>query len=217
MIKDIHSNRFSILNVSRQIGTSTIFSIYILYYVSFFEMKNVHIVGIPNATGKMYSEIFNLYEKLPFFIKKGIVDFNRDFIKFDNGCIIRFSQDLSIGTGQSIDYLVLPDYAYYENNNLAKAIAPISSIRSDTKISIFSTPNSTLHKQVDGFSKIYLGNDKIWFRDMYTWDVVSGRDETWKKGIIDILGEKEFITQYECAIPGTKSYNRYLKLMNLVS
>lgn len=138
-------NRYSILMTSRQLGKTVSASIVILHYVSFQEDKGVMVVANKGATTiEIIEKIKSIYKSLPFFLKRGIVNWNLSNITFDNGCQIKTEKRTKEpAIGFTIDLLYLDEFAHIPENYIVPyytAVVPIVSAIKNSKIIITSTP-----------------------------------------------------------------------------
>lgn len=146
-IIDLYSkNPRSILMASRQVGKTVSASIVILHFVLFNDEKGVMIVANKGKTVKeIIRKIKDIYRLLPFFLKKGVTNWNETQISFENNSRIQTenrTKDPSIGF--TIDMLYLDEFAHIPDNFIRDyygAIIPVVSSIENSKIIITSTPN----------------------------------------------------------------------------
>jgi hypothetical protein len=140
-----YNNRYSILMCSRQLGKTISASIMILHFCLFNEDKGVMIVANKgNTVIEIIDKIKGIYKLIPFFLKRGIINWNQSSIVFDNGCRIKTDKRTkSPSLGFSIDLLYLDEFAHIPNNIIDAyytAVVPIVSSIENSKIIITSTP-----------------------------------------------------------------------------
>ena len=146
-IIDLYSkNPRSILMASRQTGKTVSAAIVILHFVLFNDEKGVMIVANKGKTVKeIIRKIKDIYRLLPFFLKKGVTNWNETQISFENNSRIQTenrTKDPSIGF--TIDMLYLDEFAHIPDNFIRDyygAIIPVVSSIENSKIIITSTPN----------------------------------------------------------------------------
>ena len=179
------NNNYSILMASRQTGKTISAAITILHYCLFNKDKGVMIVANKGATViEIVDKIKNIYKLLPFFLKKGIVNWNQSSIVFDNGCRIKTDKRTKEpAIGFAIDFLYIDEFAHIPNNIIEQyytAVVPIVSSVDNPKFIITSTP-----KGINLFHKMLIGAefeeyDPNWngFRSMrvYWWQLKGRRD-----------------------------------------
>lgn len=217
IIDHIHNDRFTLFNVSRQIGMTSTVAVQVLHYILNNTDKTILVLSPKMVISMDFDDlIYDFYKSLPYFIKPGIVGFDRGkWIKFDNGCRILFTSTLKSSLGHSIDYLVLPDFAHHPQSlDIRKALFPSISVHNLSRILIYSSPNSG----TDAFALIYLSKTvNNWKTYEYPWNVIPNRSQDWVNSQIQALGsEISFIREYECGVPGTIGYDRAVNLRSLL-
>ncbi len=121
-------------------------AIVLLHFVLFNNDKGVMIVANKGKTViEIIRKIKDIYKLLPFYLKKGVVNWNEKSITFDNGCRIQSenrTKEPSIGF--TIDFLYLDEFAKVPENIVEAyygAVVPTVSSISNSKIVITSTPD----------------------------------------------------------------------------
>jgi hypothetical protein len=121
-------------------------AIVILHFVLFNDDKGCMIVANKGKTVKeIIREIKDIYKLLPFFLKKGVTNWNETQISFENNSRIQTenrTKDPSIGF--TIDLLYLDEFAHIPDNFIRDyygAIIPVVSSLENSRIIITSTPN----------------------------------------------------------------------------
>lgn len=149
LITDLHNNRLVMGLWPRQQGKSTTIAAYMLHYVLFNSNKTCAILA-NKATGarEILSRIQMAYELLPFWMKMGIIDWNKGSFLLENGSSILASatsssaiRGLSCISGNSVvtvkdnDSGEIKDITVYELTlELIKADFSKSINNKDTKI-----------------------------------------------------------------------------------
>ncbi|MFW6243474.1 MAG: terminase large subunit domain-containing protein, partial [bacterium] len=178
-------NNYSILMASRQTGKTISAAITILHFALFNKDKGTMIVANKGATVvEIVDKIKNIYKLLPFFLKRGIVNWNQSSIVFDNGCRIKTDKRTKEpAIGFTIDFLYIDEFAHIPNNIIEHyytAVVPIISSVNNPRFVITSTP-----KGINLFHKMLIGaelseDDPNWngFRAMrvYWWQIKGRRD-----------------------------------------
>lgn len=215
MLETISQNRFTLFNVSRQIGTSTVMSLYTLYYALFNNQKTTMVV-CPNQDScqRFYELILSMYFPLPFFMKKGIKkNKTKSSISFDNGSKIHIKSTFDSCIGFNIDNLILSDFSFHKKQEKTfNYLFPTIRANAESRIIIFSIPN----KSDDRFASL-LNDASAFTRKSYPWTVIKERDEQWENDRIKEIGVENFIKLYECMIPDSKSYSRSLNLKKILN
>jgi hypothetical protein len=121
-------------------------AIVLLHFVLFNNDKGVMIVANKGKTViEIIRKIKDIYKLIPFYLKKGVVNWNEKSITFDNGCRIQSenrTKEPSIGF--TIDFLYLDEFAKVPANIVEAyygAVVPTVSSISNSKIVITSTPD----------------------------------------------------------------------------
>lgn len=96
-----------IFNTSRQLGKTTLMSIYAVWLATFFEYRKILIVANKADTAKeILARIKLAYEELPNWIKSGVKKWNTLSVEFKNGSEIKISATSSdAARGQSLNCL----------------------------------------------------------------------------------------------------------------
>jgi hypothetical protein len=184
-IIDLFQNQRSILMASRQTGKTVSAAITILHFVLFNKDKGAMIVANKGATVvEIIEKIKNIYKLLPFFLKRGIVNWNQSSITLDNGCRIKTDKRTKEpAIGFTIDLLYLDEFAHIPNNFIEPyytAVIPILSSINNSRLIITSTP-----KGLNLFHKLLVDaelpeDDPNWngFKSMrvYWWQIKGRRD-----------------------------------------
>lgn len=205
MLEDISKNRFSILNVARQIGTNMVVAHHVLHYCLSNYDKVVQIFCINNTTcDNLYNNILDLLCKLPYHLQVGIKDFSLidRTIHFSNGTRLIFTSNNTIG--YNIDYLILPEFAFNTSSDkVITILLPTLYASSKSKILIYSCPN----KKDDCFHKMFIDTDNVFYKNTYPYTIMNlPNDDIFRTNMVAMFGEGSFITEYECLFPGTSEY-----------
>ena len=186
IIKLYTKNPRSILMASRQTGKTVSAAIVILHFVLFNDDKGCMIVANKGKTVKeIIKKIKDIYKLLPFFLKKGVINWNETQIAFENSSRIQTenrTKDPSIGF--TIDLLYLDEFAHIPNNYVAdyySAVVPVVSAVQNSRIIITSTP-----KGFNMFYDLLMGAEKEEgdpLKNPYKamrvlWSQVEGRQDT---------------------------------------
>jgi phage terminase large subunit-like protein len=146
ILDNFFNNRFNILMASRQIGKTICSSIMMLHYVLFNNNKNVLVTANKLDTAvEVLDKVREIYQRLPFFLQQGIVNWNQKFMVFENKSRIKgFATTKTSSIGQTADFLYLDEFAYLPDNiadKFYKSVFPTVSNIENSKIIITSTPN----------------------------------------------------------------------------
>ena len=159
------------------------------------------------------------FEYLPFFLKQGIVEWNKGSIELANGSkALADSTSGSSVRGRSFNVIFLDEFAFVPNNiaeSFFMSTYPTISSGNTTKVIIVSTPNG-----LNLFYKMW--TEAIEKKSLYVpieihWSMVPGRDEKWKEITIRNTSPDQFRQEFECEFIGsTNTLIHPTKLRSLV-
>jgi hypothetical protein len=198
-LRKMRDSRFFILLASRQIGKTTMMTIYTLWHACFNSDQRMLIVANKEGTAKeIFARIRMAYEELPNWIKPGVSEYGKESLKFTNGTTIGISTTTGTAArGQSINVLVLDELAFIEPHlvdQFWKSVFPVISSSKKSKIFIASTANGTDNL----FYKIWNGaieEKNGWGFDKILWSEIPGRDEKWRSETLRTIGSEEAFNQ----------------------
>jgi hypothetical protein len=199
ILRSLRDSRFVVLLASRQIGKSTLLTIYALWIACFNEDQNILIVANKESTAiNIFKRVRLAYEQLPNYLKPGAVEYGKTSMTLGNGSSIGISTTSSdAGRGSSVNCLILDELAFIDNHLVEqfwRSVYPIISSSKKSKIFIASTPNGTDNL----FYELYNGameNKNDWKAERVDWWEVPGRDEEWREKTIRSLGSVEAFDQ----------------------
>lgn len=218
ILKKMRKNPFFILLASRQVGKSTLMTIYLLWVALFFNDNKILLVANKEATAiEIFTRIRMAYEMMPNWIKspidEGFGGYGKTSMGLENGSRIEISTTTGTAArGKSCNILVVDEGAFIEPHLMDPfwaSVFPIVSSIDNGKIFICSTPNGTGNL----FYDLYMGaieGTNGWIHDKILWNEVPGRTETWAKKIKSGLADEEkWRQEYECEFinTGTSSLN----------
>jgi hypothetical protein len=178
ILDNFFNNRFNILMASRQIGKTICSSIMMLHYVLFNNNKNVLVTANKLDTAvEVLDKVREIYQRLPFFLQQGIVNWNQKFMVFENKSRIKgFATTKTSSIGQTADFLYLDEFAYLPDNiadKFYKSVFPTVSNIENSKIIITSTPNgfNLFHKLLTEAEKPEGEKSSYCAKRVYWWQV----------------------------------------------
>jgi len=221
-LRRMRDNRFFILLASRQIGKTTMMTIYALWIACFNQDQRILIVANKEGTAiEIMQRIRMAYEELPNWLKPGVKEYGKTSVTLANGTRIGISTTTGTAArGQSVNCLILDELAFIEPHlvdEFWKSVYPIISSSKKSKIFIASTANGTgnlFYRLYDAAER----GDSNWAYDKILWNEIPGRDEKWKKDTIASIGSMEaFNQEFNCEFldSGESSLNEelYAKLI----
>ena len=178
ILDNFFNNRFNILMASRQIGKTICSSIMMLHYVLFNNNKNVLVTANKLDTAvEVLDKIREIYQRLPFFLQQGIINWNQKFMVFENKSRIKgFATTKTSSIGQTADFLYLDEFAYLPDNiadKFYKSVFPTVSNIENSKIIITSTPNgfNLFHRLLSEAEKPEGEKSSYRAKRVYWWQV----------------------------------------------
>lgn len=199
VLRALRDNRFNIVLASRQVGKTTMMTIYTLWVACFSDDQRILVVANKEQTAiNIFKRIRLAYEQLPNWLKPGVIEYGKTSMVLSNGSSIGISTTSSdAGRGDSCNCLVLDELAFIDNHlveSFWKSVYPIISSSKKSKIFIASTPNGTGNLFHDIYSNAVKGNNN-WTASRIDWWEIPGRDEKWKKDTINSLGSTQIFDQ----------------------
>jgi hypothetical protein len=199
VLRGLRDNRFVCLLASRQIGKTTLMTIYALWIACFFEDQRILVVANKEQTAiNIFKRIRLAYEKLPNYLKPGTIEYGKTSMSLGNGSSIGISTTSSdAGRGDSCNVLILDELAFIDNHMVEdfwRSVYPIISSSKKSKIFVASTPNGTDNLFYDLYQGALEGNND-WHAEKVDWWEVPGRDDEWKEKTIRSLGSKDAFDQ----------------------
>jgi len=199
ILRGLRDNRFVVLLASRQIGKSTLMTIYALWNACFNPDQRILIVANKEQTAiNIFKRVRLAYEQLPNYLKPGAVEYGKTSMTLGNGSSIGISTTSSdAGRGESVNVVILDELAFIDNHLVEqfwKSVYPIISSSKKSKIFVASTPNGTGNL----FHELYSGateGKNGWHAERVDWWEVPDRDEAWREKTIRTLGSAEAFDQ----------------------
>jgi hypothetical protein len=203
ILRSLRDNRFVCLLSSRQSGKTTLFTIYALWLVCFQPDQRVLIVANKESTAiNIFKRVRMAYEKLPNYLKSGIIEYGKTSMSLANGSSIGISTTSSdAGRGDSVNVILLDELAFIDNHLVEEfwaSVYPIISSSKKSKIFVASTPNGTgnlFHELYEGALEEDPEKHNGWKAERVDWWEVPGRDEKWKNKTIREMGSREKFDQ----------------------
>lgn len=148
MLEFIKNNNRVITVASRQVGKTTIYTVFLLWYAMYHPDKRVMVCGNKLSIAIEIMDRIRLgYEYCPKAIKIGVKTYNKGCIEFENNSIIRcFATGSSGCRGFSANVLVMDEAAFIPKNiadEFMASVFPVLSSSKDSKAIMVSTPNGT--------------------------------------------------------------------------
>lgn len=199
ILKALVENRFNVVLASRQIGKTTILTIFALWMVCFTDDYRVLLIANKEQTAKnIFKRVRLAYEMLPNFLKPGVVEYAKEGLVLANGSSIGISTTTSdAARGESINCLLIDEAAFIPPefiDEFWESVFPVISSSKKSKIFMLSTPNGVGNL----FYNIYteaVAEANGWHHERVDWWEVPGRDEVWKEQMRKALGSQDAFNQ----------------------
>jgi hypothetical protein len=208
VLRKMVKNRFFILLASRQIGKTTLFTIYALWVACFQKDQRILIVANKEDTAiEILGRVRLAYEELPNWLKPGVVAYGKTSVELSNGSQINISTTTGTAArGQAVGTLIIDEMAFVEPHIMKpfwSSVYPVISSSKKSKIFIASTANGTDNL----FYKLFTGaenNTNGWACDKVLWNEVPGRDDAWVKLTkASMDSEEAFDQEFGCCAGNT--------------
>tara|TARA_R110000787_G_scaffold100723_3_gene205803 strand:+ start:777 stop:2525 length:1749 start_codon:yes stop_codon:yes gene_type:complete len=200
LLRKLRDNRFVCTLASRQIGKTTILTIFALWQACFNDHQKILIVANKEGTAiEIFKRVRMAYEELPNWIKPGVGEgYGKTSMELDNGSSIGISTTTGTAArGQSCNVLILDEIAFIDQHlveSFWSSVFPIISSSKKSKVFMASTPNGTgnlFHEKYHGA----VSGKNNWTPFRVDWWQVPGRDEKWKDEMISALGSQDIFDQ----------------------
>ena len=203
ILKSLAKNKRVVLLASRQVGKTTLITIFALWFTIFQDDKTILIVANREKTAiEILGRVRTAYEYLPNWLKPGVKDYAKTNIQFSNDSRIFVSTTAaSAGRSTSINCLLIDEAAHIEKHKEEEfftSVLPVISSSKESKIFMISTANGT----GNFFYNVYSGAERKeneWVAEKIKWDEFPGRDDNFKKQALSDLGGdlQKFKQEYE--------------------
>lgn len=200
-------NRFVISMQCRQSGKTQTTAAYLLHFATFNPSKTIAILANKASQAReILSRVQLSYEGLPFFLKQGVLTYNKGSTKFANlSEIFCGASSSSSIRGRSISLLYIDECAFLRGDmEFYESTYPTISSGKESRIIVTSTPNGARglfyklwSESVDGINM---------FKHMCVpWDKVPGRDLDWKREQIANTSAEQFNQEHGLVFRGSQN------------
>jgi len=199
ILKALVENRFNVVLASRQIGKTTILTIFALWMVCFQDDFRVLLIANKEGTAiNIFKRIRLAYEMLPNYMKPGVIEYAKTGLVLANGSSIGISTTTSdAARGESINCLLIDEAAFIPPefmDDFWESVFPVISSSKKSKIFMLSTPNGVGNLFFNTYTDA-VANKNGWHSERVDWWEVPGRDEQWKEMTARALGSVEAFNQ----------------------
>lgn len=200
----LEGNRFSVVKWPRQAGKTTTSVMYILWKILFTRGQVWYFLANKLDTAReAFSRLKDAYESLPFWLQCGVKKLNETKIELSNGSKVTAAASSKSAIRGRSGNIMWDEAAFVQHDEeFYTSIFPVISSGKNSQFIMISTPNGMSNT----FYRTY--NDAVNNRGEFklmeiNWDEIPGRDEAWKKKMIETLGiekfEQEFMTSFMAA------------------
>jgi hypothetical protein len=204
MISLFQNNRYSIVGTGRQQGKTTTAAAYILWFATFHSSKQVAVLANKSDQAQEIVERIQMsYEYLPVFLKQGVTTYNKRSMTFTNHSkIFSGASTKSSIRGKSISLVYWDEAAHTDNDiEFYESVFPTISSGKDSKVIMTSTPNGARGL----FYKIWTEYETNGYtRLKVTWDMITSRDEEWKREMIAATSYEQFLQEHCVVFRGSQ-------------
>ena len=199
ILKALVENRFNVVLASRQIGKTTILTIFALWMVCFHDDYRVLLIANKEQTAiNIFKRIRLAYEMLPNFMKPGVIKYATTGLELANGSSIGISTTTSdAARGESINCLLIDEAAFIPvefMDDFWESVFPVISSSKKSKVFMLSTPNGVGNLFYNTYTDA-MADKNGWHPERVDWWEVPGRDEAWKETTARALGSVEAFDQ----------------------
>jgi hypothetical protein len=219
LAQTMHKNRFvQCLNYRTDIFEK-VTAIKFLHDMTYNESET-YVIASKTYTGceKIVSHVKEYYKRLPFFMKRGLVAWNKKSIAFDNGCKLKSSIiSENVCVGSNINGLVTHDIVFMSDKIIKRFNQTVQPVMNANKNSYIYHISTNSHKR-SLFHDMLQDDKNMYTKKIYTLD--SDKDSKVDKSeMVKMIGEKSFSYEYNLEIPeksviDKKSKNYTIKLIN---
>jgi len=207
-----NDKRHNVILASRQIGKTTIASVFITHFMLFNDHKNVGVLANKEKTSlEILLRIKTAIQELPMWLQQGVdEDFGgwaKSQIGFENGIrIIGSSTASNAMRTYTIGLLYLDEFAFVPDNiadDFMRSVYPTISSSKTSKIIIVSTPNGMNHFHAIWRNAVHGNNNFMPIQ--VRWQDVPGYDEKWRGETIADIGPVAFAVEYGGQFLGSRN------------
>jgi hypothetical protein len=204
----------AIVLMPRQMGKTTMSSVFLLHYMLFNKDKTVAIMANKETSAKeVLRRIKGAYEMLPLWMQQGVVTWNEKSIGLENGMRLIASTTSSDSiSGETISLLYLDEFAKVKQHvaeEFITATMPVISSGKTSKVIIVSTPLGMNH-----FYSYWKGatetepelQNNFYPIKVHWWDHPD-RNDAWKEEVLKTFNNdlNRFNQEYGCRFLGSNS------------
>ena len=193
-IKSYLNNRFNINLMSPNMIHNRIYAMLFLWKMISNNDYNMVIVSPTKDQSIHFMELIkSFYIKLPYFIKPGIRNWQKDKLILDNGSRMSvMSANSDIAIGYNFNELYIDDMSYMKYNNIYSFyndIMPVMSSLVSTKVTIVSPPNLDDN---NFFNQLYKKENSFYIKTEIPYYLDKNKNDNYANDIKYSIGEDNF-------------------------
>jgi len=200
----------NIVLMPRQMGKSTVASVYLLHYMIFNIDKTVAIMANKESAAKeVLRRVKGAFILLPLWLQQGVVEWNKTSIELENGMRMMSSTTSTDSiSGETVSLLYMDEFAKvppHIADDFISATLPVVSSGESSKIILVSTPYGMNHFYE--FWKNALDGLNGYIPIRVSWWEHPKRDNDWKERTIKKMNNdlEKFNQEYGCRFIGSNS------------
>lgn len=201
LIESIVNHRKTATMTARQMGKTVTVCAYILWMIVFLDSQTIDIVSyLEKDAIKALNYIKTSYEKLPYWLQKGVKIWNSTKIVLEDGTKIEAKTEKS-SRGGSLNFLYVDEFAFFKSpDDFWAGAMPALQEGSETKLCITTTPKGRnyFYTVWTEASKMGIYTNKI----EYTRHP-NRRTREYKEKTINEVGIRIWKQEFECSFSGS--------------
>ena len=176
-----------IVLMPRQMGKTTMSSVFLVHYMLFNKDKTVAILANKESAAKeVLRRIKEAYEMLPLWMQQGVIKWNEKSMELENGMrLIAATTSSDSISGETVSLLYLDEFAKVKQHvaeEFITATLPVVSSGKASKVIIVSTPLGMNHfySYWKGATDLNIDTQNNFYPIKVNWWDHPDRDEAWK-------------------------------------
>lgn len=179
---------------------------FLLHQVVFNRHLTIGILANKGDTAKgILARIKDMFEYLPWFLKPGVVEWNKTSIELSNGSRMVSAATSAGGVrSYSMNIVYLDEFAHVQNDvEFFTSTYPVISSGETTRVIITSTPNGMnlfykMWSEAKSGKSLFVPKEFLWYRH-------PNRGEKWKEETLRNISQKQFDQEYNCLFLGSSN------------
>lgn len=207
-LKTFHEQQYTIVLKGRQIGLSTVVSMYGLWMMLFHRDKNVVVIATKQETAKnIITKVRFAFDNLPIWLQVPVTENNKLSLRFKNGSQIKASSSSSdAGRSEAVSLLVLDEAAFIRNAEEIWTAAQ-ATLTTGGKGILISTPNGVgnfFHsKYIEAEEFKGRQREGAFYPVKLSWNKHPDRNQEWRDKQDIILGIQTARQEYDAEFLGS--------------